>query len=224
MASAKLGLMHSLPGLFNQPAATQGGFAQNYLQAAQGAPMQQTSQQPLAPQIAQGVGGLISGASQGYNAAAQQGQQQDTLNSLLKALQGQQTGGLSYTPMAEGGIVTQPTRALIGEAGPEAVIPLRQLTGAQMTDPERQRMAGQQGLPPALLMSLIQALRGGGRPSTPVGNMGDMRGMMGGRMPLNDPTLRGPVTSGALTGRAGTPNQNSMQDLMNDPRFKLGTR
>ena len=28
------------------------------------------------------------------------------------------------TALAEGGIVTQPTRALIGEAGPEAVIPL----------------------------------------------------------------------------------------------------
>jgi hypothetical protein len=97
MASAKLGLMHSLPQLFNQPAATQGGFAQNYLQAAQGAPMQQQVTQPMAPQIAQGVGGLISGAAQGYNAAAQQGQQQDTLNSLIQALQGNQVGGLSYT-------------------------------------------------------------------------------------------------------------------------------
>jgi hypothetical protein len=29
-----------------------------------------------------------------------------------------------YRPMATGGIVTRPTRALIGEAGPEAVIPL----------------------------------------------------------------------------------------------------
>jgi hypothetical protein len=98
MASAKLGLMHSLPQLFNQPAATQGGFAQNYMQAAQDPRlMQQQTQQPMAPQIAQGVGGLISGASQGYNAAAQQGQQQNTLNSLLKALQGNQVGGMSYT-------------------------------------------------------------------------------------------------------------------------------
>lgn len=88
MASAKLGLMHSLPQLFNQPAQTQGSFAQNYLQAAQGAPMQQQAQQPMAPQIANSVGQILSGASQGYNAAAQQGQQQNTLDSLLKALQG----------------------------------------------------------------------------------------------------------------------------------------
>jgi hypothetical protein len=33
------------------------------------------------------------------------------------------------TPMAEGGIVTQPTSALIGEAGAEAVIPLDKMGG-----------------------------------------------------------------------------------------------
>ncbi len=33
-------------------------------------------------------------------------------------------GGAEFTAMASGGIVTSPTRALIGEAGPEAVIPL----------------------------------------------------------------------------------------------------
>jgi len=35
----------------------------------------------------------------------------------------------TYTPMATGGLVTKPTRALIGEAGPEAVIPLDKLSG-----------------------------------------------------------------------------------------------
>jgi TP901 family phage tail tape measure protein len=34
------------------------------------------------------------------------------------------TGGTGVKPMATGGIVTRPTNALIGEAGPEAVIPL----------------------------------------------------------------------------------------------------
>lgn len=34
------------------------------------------------------------------------------------------------TPMAEGGIVTQPTKALIGEAGPEAVMPLEKVFGS----------------------------------------------------------------------------------------------
>ena len=32
--------------------------------------------------------------------------------------------------MAEGGIVTRPTFAMIGEAGPEAVLPLRDLPSA----------------------------------------------------------------------------------------------
>ena len=33
--------------------------------------------------------------------------------------------GLGYTPMATGGLVTSPTFALLGEAGPEMVIPVR---------------------------------------------------------------------------------------------------
>jgi septal ring factor EnvC (AmiA/AmiB activator) len=36
-------------------------------------------------------------------------------------------GAQEYVPMAQGGIVNGPTRALIGEAGPEAVIPLRDI-------------------------------------------------------------------------------------------------
>lgn len=36
-------------------------------------------------------------------------------------------GSQQYVPMAQGGIVNGPTRALIGEAGPEAVIPLRDM-------------------------------------------------------------------------------------------------
>ncbi len=47
------------------------------------------------------------------------------LGTLGKALVGGLGGDL--TPMASGGIVTSPTRALVGEAGPEAVIPLNQL-------------------------------------------------------------------------------------------------
>ena len=125
MAQSKLGMMQSLPALYNQPIATQGNFAQNYLQSAQNpATMQQTSQQPMAPQIGQAVGGLISGGAQGYNAAVGQNQQQQTLDSILKSLQTNQTGGMSQVKLGQGGIVTQPTNALIGEAGPEAVIPL----------------------------------------------------------------------------------------------------
>lgn len=36
-------------------------------------------------------------------------------------------GAQQFVPMAQGGIATGPTRALIGEAGPEAVIPLRDI-------------------------------------------------------------------------------------------------
>jgi len=38
-----------------------------------------------------------------------------------------QGGGLNVPRMAAGGIVTSPTLALIGEAGPEAVVPLSKM-------------------------------------------------------------------------------------------------
>lgn len=41
--------------------------------------------------------------------------------------------GLGLTPMAEGGIVKGPTPALVGEAGPEAIIPLDQLASVAMS-------------------------------------------------------------------------------------------
>jgi tape measure domain-containing protein len=44
-----------------------------------------------------------------------------------KNVEGRFGGSLGNFAMAAGGIVTRPTRALIGEAGPEAVIPLSQL-------------------------------------------------------------------------------------------------
>jgi SLT domain-containing protein len=42
---------------------------------------------------------------------------------------GANPAGLDYKAMATGGIVTSPTMALIGEAGPEAVIPLDKMSG-----------------------------------------------------------------------------------------------
>jgi SLT domain-containing protein len=42
---------------------------------------------------------------------------------------GANPAGLDYKAMATGGIVTSPTLALIGEAGPEAVIPLSKMGG-----------------------------------------------------------------------------------------------
>jgi hypothetical protein len=45
---------------------------------------------------------------------------------------GANPAGLDYKAMATGGIVTSPTMALIGEAGPEAVIPLSKAGGMGM--------------------------------------------------------------------------------------------
>ena len=45
---------------------------------------------------------------------------------------GSNPAGLDYKAMATGGIVTSPTMALIGEAGPEAVIPLNKANGLGM--------------------------------------------------------------------------------------------
>ena len=41
------------------------------------------------------------------------------------------------TPMATGGVVTKPTRAVIGEAGPEAVIPLNKFDDYSGTDQKK---------------------------------------------------------------------------------------
>lgn len=49
---------------------------------------------------------------------------------------GKASGGMTVPAMAEGGIVTGPTLALIGEAGPEAVVPLDKLGGLGATKGE----------------------------------------------------------------------------------------
>lgn len=46
---------------------------------------------------------------------------------------GKPGGGLNIPKMADGGIVTGPTLALIGEAGPEAVVPLDRMGGGNVT-------------------------------------------------------------------------------------------
>ena len=44
-------------------------------------------------------------------------------------IRGSTSSGFTSPTLAEGGIVTRATRAIIGERGPEAVIPLRDLSG-----------------------------------------------------------------------------------------------
>ena len=66
---------------------------------------------------------IIGAATGGMNFGAGAGAQTANFTAGFKALFGQ----LSGLKFADGGIVSGPTRALIGEAGPEAVIPLHKL-------------------------------------------------------------------------------------------------
>ena len=128
MAAAKLGLMQSLPGLYNTPIGQQ----QNALNAsAMGlqntatANTQQQASQPLGSQIGAAIGSGLQGLGQSI-------QQSQNPNSFETALRNLQNSGMGITisgtppkPFAKGGIVTKPTNAIIGEAGPEAVVPLQ---------------------------------------------------------------------------------------------------
>lgn len=61
---------------------------------------------------------------------AQPGQLQDTIRmfqGMLDNLNKLEAGLKKARPMADGGVVTDPTMALVGEAGPEAIIPLNRL-------------------------------------------------------------------------------------------------
>jgi TP901 family phage tail tape measure protein len=68
--------------------------------------------------------------AQGYEVVGKISASQDEITKALSDLTKTITSGGAgnyLTPLAKGGIVTGPTRALIGEAGPEAVIPLNRL-------------------------------------------------------------------------------------------------
>ena len=70
--------------------------------------------------IISGVVGLIQG--KGFKDAFSFSASKNFTKQMHSKLAGNQN--LSETKLASGGIVRSPTRALIGEAGPEAVIPL----------------------------------------------------------------------------------------------------
>jgi len=53
-----------------------------------------------------------------------------TKGALAAFIQGFGGGGGTVPQLAEGGLVTRPTLALLGEAGPEAVVPLEKAIGA----------------------------------------------------------------------------------------------
>jgi hypothetical protein len=51
------------------------------------------------------------------------------LISLKDAIGSFDIGGINIPGFAEGGVVTRPTLAMVGEKGPEAIIPLSQMGG-----------------------------------------------------------------------------------------------
>lgn len=64
--------------------------------------------------------GTINAAIKGINKILPEGSEIGTLDINLAE------AATSLLPMAKGGVVTGPTKALVGEAGPEAVVPLRE--------------------------------------------------------------------------------------------------
>lgn len=99
IAAEKLKMMMGLPGLYNQPIATQGNFAQNYLSAAQNPNLmnsQVTGSVPMGPQIGTVVGAGLQGIGQaiGQSQAAQQ--QAQFQNQLMKQLQQTNSGAGQY--------------------------------------------------------------------------------------------------------------------------------
>jgi hypothetical protein len=66
------------------------------------------------------IQGTINAVIKGVNKILPEGSEMGTLDINLA------DAATSLLPMAKGGIVTGPTKALVGEAGPEAVVPLRE--------------------------------------------------------------------------------------------------
>jgi hypothetical protein len=97
MAQSKLGLMQSLPGMFQAPIQQQQSAAQGqaggFTNLGGQYPTQQ--QQNIAPQLGQQFGAGLQGLGQSIGQNQQQAQQQQFQNSLLKAIQ-QGNSGLSY--------------------------------------------------------------------------------------------------------------------------------
>ena len=95
------------------------------------------------------IGGIIAGAGLGIGAGASMGMLGGPLAAVALAIIGGIAGGFGINigsaigelfGFADGGIVTQPQMGLVGEAGPEAIIPLNKLNdysgGSEIYAPE----------------------------------------------------------------------------------------
>jgi hypothetical protein len=91
MAGDIMGLMTSLPGIYNQPIATAAGAAANQsgnLLRAAGLGTGQTTSVPLGQVVGQGLGSVLSGAAQGYGQSQAQQATQKSYEDLLRTLRG----------------------------------------------------------------------------------------------------------------------------------------
>jgi hypothetical protein len=81
----------------------------------------------LAPAVASGAAAGLVGGAAAWSGAASLVSSGSSASNAGQGLSTSELSGSGITPFASGGIVTQPTLALVGEAGTEAVIPLTQL-------------------------------------------------------------------------------------------------
>ncbi len=154
-------------------------------------------------------GGMAYEGNRTQRAAGQLAQPTPGEEFLGMAMGAAGMGGMGGKKMATGGIVTRPTQAIVGEAGPEAVIPLRQLP--QMMD--NGSMTG------AALMDLHQrlaALEGG---SSAVGGRGLSFGRLG-----HDVNPAAPKPSETSIYARPEELQHQRKEIPPDPQRGGGTR
>ena len=100
MAQAKLGLMQSLPQLYNQPIQTQGNFAgqqaQGFNNLFRSFPVGQQQSQPMGPQIGQAIGSGLQGLGTGMDQQQQQLNFQNWLMTQQQKSQPQPLSGANY--------------------------------------------------------------------------------------------------------------------------------
>lgn len=109
MAQAKLGLLQSLPGLYNTPIANQSNAASNqasgYNNLMRSYPTGQTQSQPLGSAVGTALGAGLQGLGQSIG----QQQQQASLDQLFRSMQGGALGQQQKQPPQPGGLSFSPT-------------------------------------------------------------------------------------------------------------------
>ena len=172
---------------------------------------QQQAMAGIAERDAAARGALANAAQQQQGGIAYEGNRTARAGAALgtptqgENLLGAAIGGAkAYAMMGHGGVVTQPTRAVVGEAGPEAVIPLAQLPS--LLDQMNQRRMGVSDkymqMPPS------QWDRGGSRPA-PAPLMARPEELSRARVPITPINGTPPVTIILENGAMGRTRQTA---------------